>query len=255
MTATETAGGTDTEWSAGPGRSMGAVLVLASLIPALICGFVFAAWLPSAIGRYDAYTAAAPCPAPEAGAGAEAGDCLLTVPFTVDATVVKEHGRGNRFKAVLSGGPAGNGTVSFGDPGPVLAGLTPGEQVTGVVWRGTVTAIVKDGLRQASADEPRDEAQITAGLGTFAGLLAALGLGFAAAYAAGFGGRQPWTWRSLGKPLVIGAAVTCAGVAVPAFVIGLPWWVVPAVAVPFVAFASGQLYRYRRSATGSGPAE
>ncbi|MFJ3201650.1 hypothetical protein [Streptomyces sp. NPDC086989] len=169
--------------------------------------------------------------------------------------MVERNGRGGRFEAVLSGGPAGNGTVRFGDPGPVLARLTAGEQVTGVVWRGTVMALVKDGLRQGSAAEPRDEAQITAGLGTFAGLLAALGPCFAVAYAAGLGGRRPWTWRALGKPLVIGSAVTCADVAIPAFVIGLPWWVVPAVAVPFVAYTSRQLYRYRRSAMNSGTAD
>ncbi|MFE6845732.1 hypothetical protein [Streptomyces sp. NPDC057686] len=133
--------------------------------------------------------------------------------------------------------------------------LAPGDRVTAVVWRGTVTAVAKDGVRQASAGEPRDEAQMTAGLGTFAGLVAALGLAFAAASLAGYGGQVPWTWRSLGRPLLIGTALTCLGVAVAALLIGLPWWIVPAVAVPFVAYAAWQLHRYRvRGLTDSSPA-
>ncbi|MER7467153.1 hypothetical protein [Streptomyces sp. NPDC097981] len=227
-----------------------------SLVPALFCGFVFAEWLPSDIERYDDYTAAEPC-APTA---TTFDDCLRTVPFTVDRTVVKKRGRSAGFEAVLSGAGSGadaptwHGTVLFGDPGPLLDRLAPGDQVTATVWRSTITALAEGDVRQSSAAEPRDDAQMTALIGTFAGLVAALGLGFAAAGLAGYGGQQPWTWRSLGKPLLIGMAVTCAGVAVPAFAIGLPWWVVPAVAVPFSAYAAWQLHRYRRREVTDSPA-
>ncbi|MFF1341265.1 hypothetical protein ACFVYT_25645 [Streptomyces sp. NPDC058290] len=178
-------------------------------------------------------------------------------PLTVDKTVVKDTGRNSRYEATLSspGTPSWNRVVRFGDPGPLLDRLAPGDQVAVVVWRGTITAVAKAGVRQGSADEPRDEAQMIAGLGTFTGLVAALGLAFAAAYLAGYGGQEPWTWRSLGNPLLIGMAVTCVGVAFPALLIGLPWWVVPAVAVPFVAYAAWQLHRYRsRGVTDSSPA-
>ncbi|MCX5146213.1 MULTISPECIES: hypothetical protein [unclassified Streptomyces] len=239
-----------TETGTGWGRLTGAYLVVVSLIPALVCGFVFAAWLPSDIERYDGYAAAEPC--------TTAGDdCLRTVPFTVDKTVVKDAGRNTRYEATLSSpdAPARTWIVRFGDAGPLLDRLAPGDQVTAVFWRGTITAVGRDGVRQGSADEPRDDAQMTAGIGTFAGLVAALGLAFAAASLAGYGGQGPWTWRSLGKPLLIGMALTCVGVALPAFLIGLPWWVVPAVAVPFVAYAAWQLHRYRsRGVTDSSPA-
>ncbi|KJY27909.1 hypothetical protein VR46_38565 [Streptomyces sp. NRRL S-444] len=234
------------------GRWAGARLVVVSLIPALLCGFVFAEWLPSDIERYDAYTAAEPCTAT-----GDTYECLRTLPFTVDKTVVKDTGRNARYEATLSGPGTSSltRTVPFGDPGPLLDRLAPGDQVTAVVWRSTIMALSKDGVRQSSADEPRDEAQMTAGFGTLAGLVAALGLAFAAASLAGYGGQVPWTWRSLGKPLLIGMALTCLGVAFAALLLGLPWWVVPAVVVPFAAYAAWQLHRYRlRGLTDSSPA-
>lgn len=220
----------------------GAALAVLSLIPALISGFLFAVVVPDDIRRYGDYAAAAPC-------SDSTDDCLRTLPLTVDRTVVKK-GRSGSFEATLSGTSASGASwktvVRFGDPGPLLARLEPGDQVTATVWRGAVMALAQGDVRQSSADEPRDDAQMTAGLGTFAGLLAALGLGFATAWLAGFGGREPWTWRSLGFPLLLGAAVTTLAVAVPAFAIGLPWWVVPGVTVPFVAYAAWQLHRYRQ---------
>lgn len=221
-----------------PGRVAGALLVVLSLIPALISGFLFAVALPDDSRRYADYAAAEPC-----GDGTD--DCLRTLPLTVDHTVVKK-GRNGKFEATLSGTASRKAVVRFGDPGPLLARLEPGDQVTATVWRGAVMTVAKGDLRQSSADEPRDDAQMTAGLGTFTGLVAALGLGFATAWLAGFGGREPWTWRSLGMPLLIGAAITTLAVALTAFLIGLPWWVVPGVSVPFVAYAARQLHRYRR---------
>ncbi|MEV0414051.1 hypothetical protein AB0I68_25365 [Streptomyces sp. NPDC050448] len=251
------AGGRPGRRSSGPARLTGALLVVVSLIPALACGAVFTEWLPSDIKRYEDYAAAEPCPAPAPTTGTGVEDCLRTVPFTVEKTVVKKGGRNARFEATLSGfsgGPIRKGDLRFGNPGPLLEKLEPGDAVTATVWRGSITMIATGGIRQSSTAEPRDEAQMTAGIGTFTGLLAALGLGFAAAWLAGLRGQEPWTWRSLGKPLLIGMAITCFGVAYPAFLIGLPWWVVPSVAVPFTAYAAWQLHRYRRSAVQAGRA-
>ncbi|WP_327133104.1 hypothetical protein OG311_21600 [Streptomyces sp. NBC_01343] len=226
------------EYRSGPGRWTGASLAVLSLIPALISWSLFSGPLPDEIRRYEDYTAAPPC-------ADSTGDCIRTLPLAVDHTVVKK-GKGGKFEATLSGQDSRKIVVLFGDPGPLLAQLEPRDQVTATVWRGRVMAVTKGDVRQSSADEPRDDAQMTAGLGTFAGLVAALGLAFAIALLAGLGGRQPWTWRALGMPLLIGSALTCLAVAVPALLIGLPWWVVPGVTVPFVAYAAWQLHRYRQ---------
>lgn len=249
LPAQEAVDGRPARRSSGRGRMTGALRIVGSLTSALVSGFVFAGWLPSDIQRHEDYVAAERCPASSPATGTE--DCLRTVPFTVDRTVVKRGGRSARFVATLSGpsdAPFWNGDVQFGDPGPLLEQLKPGDQVTATVWRGSITVLARGGVRQSSADEPRDDAQMTAGIGTFTGLVAALGLAFAAAGLAGLRGQEPWTWRSLGKPLVIGTAITCVGVAFPAFLIGLPWWIVPAVAVPVSAYAAWQLHRYRQSA-------
>ncbi|MFB7058249.1 hypothetical protein ACWF95_29250 [Streptomyces vinaceus] len=224
-------------YGSGPGRWTGALLGVLALIPALLCWFLFTGALPDDLRRYEDYTAAAPC-------GDSGGDCLRTLPLTVDRTVVKK-GRNGTFEATLIDREARKVVVGFGDAGPVLARLEPGDRVTATVWRGRVMAVAAGDLRQGTADEPRDEAQMTAGLATFAGLVAALGAGFAIALLAGLGGRQPWTWRSLGLPLLIGSGLTCLAVAVPALLTGLPWWVVPGVAVPFVSYAAVRLHRYR----------
>ncbi|MFD7085670.1 hypothetical protein [Streptomyces sp. NPDC059918] len=239
--------GYSTEYGSGPGRWTGASLAVLSVIPALISWTLFTGALPDDVRRHDAYVSAAPC-------GNTADDCVRTLALTVDRTVVKK-GRNGKFEATLSNQDARKIVVLFGDPGPVLARLEPGDQVTATVWRGRVMTVAKEDVRQSSADEPRDDAQMDAGLATFAGLLAALGLGFAIALLAGRGGRQPWTWRSLGMPLLIGSALTCLAVAVPALLIGLPWWVVPGVTVPFVAYAAFRLHRYRLRQLAPTPAE
>ncbi|WP_051805453.1 hypothetical protein [Streptomyces sp. NRRL F-2747] len=230
------------EGKSGSGRLVGVLLAVLSLIPALICGLLFTVGLPDDVRRYEDYAAARPCPA---------DDCIRTLPLAVDHTVV-EKGKGGKFEATLSSPGAWTAVVRFGDPGPLLSRLEPGDQVSATVWRGRIMTVAKEDIRQSTADEPRDEAQIGAGLATFTGLLAALGLGFAAAWLTGAGGRGPWTWRALGMPLLIGSALSCLGVAVAAHLTGLPWWAVPLVAVPFVAYAAFRLHRYRlRPASGT----
>ncbi|WP_158708558.1 hypothetical protein [Streptomyces sp. NRRL S-244] len=233
-----------------PGRVAGASLAVLSLIPALISGFLFTVSLPDDVRRYEDYTAAEPC-----GDSGSTDDCLRTLPLTVDRTVVKKGKSGSCEATVSDPAASWKTVVRFGDSGPLLARLEPGDQVTATVWRGAVMVLARGDLRQSTADEPRDDPQMTAGLATFAGLLAALGLGFATALLAGLGGREPWTWRSLGLPLLIGMAVTTLAVAVPAFAIGLPWWVVPGLAVPFVTYAAFRLHRYRLERLATHPAE
>ncbi|KUO20329.1 hypothetical protein AQJ91_15010 [Streptomyces dysideae] len=230
------------------------------MIPAVGCALVLAVWLPSDSERYRDYLAAEPCPARATAQAWE--DCLRTVPFTVESTKIKSGSNGGSYKATLSGAPFWNGTVAFGDWGPVLARLVPGDQVIGTVWRGDVmtVGIGEGGVRQSTSEEPRDEPQMTVAIGTFLGLLTLLGLQFGAMRLAaarslgalGSHGHERVTWRGYGKPLLITMAVVCAGVGLPAVWLGGPTWVVPAVALPVVACTAGLLYRYRRPINARG---
>ncbi|KKD03277.1 hypothetical protein TN53_35910 [Streptomyces sp. WM6386] len=224
---------------------MGVLLVLLSLIPAVGSWLVFSAWLPSDVERYQEYRAAQPCPDRSTATAAEE-DCLLTVPFTVERTRNEPGRRSGSYTATLDGAPVWSGTVSFGDPDPVLERLAPGDRITGTLWRGEVMTVGKGELRQNTADAPRDEPQMTYAIGTFLGLLAALGLGFGAVRIARPRGHEPFTWRPLGKTLLIVMTAACAGVGLPAVWIGVPSWIVPAVVVPIVAVTAWQLHRHLR---------
>lgn len=218
---------------------------MVSLIPALFCYFLFAVQLQYDTGRHRDYTAARPCPADKTVQEWER--CVRTVSFTVDEVQLKGEW-GHRFTATVSGAPFWNGKLPFGDPGPLLEQLNSGDRVTGTVWRGDVMALAEGNVRQSTAEEPRDEAPISAGIGTYAGLVAALGLWFGAARLTGRRRLyEPHTWRGLGRPLLIAMALLCAAVAVPAALPGIPWWSVPAVAVPLSAFTAWQFDRYRRT--------
>ncbi len=221
-------------------RIVGVVLVALSLLPASACHFAFTTGLPSYTERYRDYAAAEPCPAHSTAEKWE--DCLRTVPLTVESTEVEKQKRGG-YTAFLHGAPLGDEEVGFGDPGPLLERLRPGDRVTATVWRGDVVVIGKDGVRQSSSDEPRDDAQMVAAVSTLAGLLSALALGFGAVAVAR--GHRPGRWRSFGKPLLGTVVITCFAVGFLALGFGLPWWVVPIVAVSVVAYAAWLFHRRR----------
>ncbi|MFD7668731.1 hypothetical protein [Streptomyces sp. NPDC059788] len=229
-------------------RLGGAWLVVSALLPVLGCYFMFAVLLPTDVRRYEEYVAAEPCPAHTAARQFE--DCLREVAFTVDATEV-HGGRNSRYTATLSGAPAGNGVLPFGDSGPLLELLRPGDRVTGTVWRGNVMAVAKDGVRQESSDEPRDEPQMTAAIGTFMGLLAAQLLGTGVLRLARPRSHETYGWRPYGRPLLIAMVITCLALGFPALLLGYPWWIVPPLAVAVVACTAWLLYRHRRP----GPAQ
>ncbi|WP_327717327.1 hypothetical protein OG381_19315 [Streptomyces sp. NBC_00490] len=247
--------GTDTNSrSSIRARLAGVLLVLLSLVPAVSCWLVFSAWLPSDVERYQEYRAAELCPDRSAATAKAAEDCLLTVPLTVERTRNEPGKRSGSYTATLDGAPVWSGTLSFGDPDPVLERLVPGDRVTGTLWRGEVMTVSKGELRQNTSDAPRDEPQMTYAIGTFLGLLAALGLGFGAVRIARPLGHEPFTWRPLGKTLLIVMTAACAGVGLPAVWIGVPAWIVPAVVVPIVAVTAWQLHRHLRP-TADGDAD
>ncbi|MEV7886476.1 hypothetical protein ACWD3I_00905 [Streptomyces sp. NPDC002817] len=229
-------------------RLVGVLLVLLSVVPAVSCWLVFSAWLPSDVERYQEYRAADPCPdrSTATAAATTAEDCLLTITLTVERTRNEPGRRSGSYTAALDGAPVWSGTVSFGDPDPVLERLVPGDRITGTLWRGEVMTVGKGELRQNTSDAPRDEPQMTYAIGTFLGLLAALGLGFGAVRIARPQGHEPFTWRPLGKTLLIVTTVACVGVGLPAVWIGVPSWIVPAVVVPIVAVTAWQLHQHLR---------
>ncbi|MER5530866.1 hypothetical protein ABT075_40875 [Streptomyces sp. NPDC002677] len=232
-------------------RFTGVLLLAGSVIAAVVCTYLATVMLPTTLDQYRAYKAAVACPDTLPVRGSR--NCLRTVTFAVKHTVVHDGGRGAQYQATLSGPSGGSSLVSFGDPGPVLSELRPGDRVSGTVWRGHVMRIARDGAEQATADEPRDEPQMYAGLAVTAGLLAALSLWFGAVRLVRPRNPEPYTWRLLGRWLL--ATVLVAGLVwgYAALWFHIPWQAVPPVAVALTAVAARGLVTARRDRPHPGP--
>ncbi|OKJ10306.1 hypothetical protein [Kitasatospora sp. CB01950] len=205
-------------------RVGGALLAATALIPAAAAWYLFGVMLPDDAQELRSYRAAAACPTGEPLAAVE--ECVRSVSFTVtDATV--HGGRNPKYRATLTGTPFWNGEVLFGNPGPVVENLTSGDQVDGTVWRGRVMRLERDGVSQATSDEPRDEPQFTAALGTYATLAAVL---LATLGVLRFTGRP--CRAAVYRALFLTTLLACGAPAVLAYWTGLPWWTVPVAAVP-----------------------
>ncbi|MCT9114165.1 hypothetical protein N4G69_53555 [Streptomyces mirabilis] len=63
--------------------------------------------------------------------------------------------------------------MSFGDAGPLLEQLAPGDQVKATAWRRDIVVLSKNGVRQNTSEAPRDELQMNAAIGVLAALVAA----------------------------------------------------------------------------------
>ncbi|MFE2287832.1 hypothetical protein ACFXDJ_27160 [Streptomyces sp. NPDC059443] len=215
------------------------------LVAAVCCWFVFTAWLPADVQRYADYAAARPCADGGTHMDEERAECLASVPFAVQSTVI-QNGKSPNYQATVFDGSITPRVVSFGDPGPLLSRLRSGDVVTVTIWRGEIVVLEKGGVRQSTSDAPRDEAQVTAALGTFAGLMAALGL------AVGLGVGPPEhrrsrfsVWHAAAKPLALMAMLICAAAATVTLLLGVPWWVVPATAAPVTVAGALAVARYR----------
>ncbi|AYN40612.1 hypothetical protein D9753_18895 [Streptomyces dangxiongensis] len=237
-TVQEAAGSPPPPPRAGRNRLVGAALLLSSLAAALTCHFVFTTWLPGDRALYREYEAAKACPARTVTPRSE--DCLRKVTFTVEDTRKTP----KYMRATLHGRePFPEMVVPFGDSGPVLSELERGDRVTATLWRGVVVVVAAGDDRQNSSDAPRDEPQMTAALGTFTGLLAALALLFGVMRLARPRGPGLFTWRPYGMWLCLVTVAACTVVGFLTVWAGLPWLLVPTVCGTVVAGTAWLLHR------------
>lgn len=229
---------------------MGVLLIPLSLISAAACYLVFAWWLPSDSEPYRDYRAAETCSSRAMDQGQT--DCLSTWHLTVVKTVNKTSGKSSSYEATLKDRDSWRGTVSFGDPGPLLERLAPGDQVTATAWRRDIVVLSKNGVRQNTSEAPRDEFQMNAAIGVLAALVAAQTFVFGAVRLARPRDYEPFTWNPYGKRLLITITAVCFGVGLPATWIGIPWWTVSAVAVPVVVCAAGLMHHRPRPRAAGG---
>ncbi|WP_241846947.1 hypothetical protein [Streptomyces sp. CB02414] len=203
-------------------RLTGVLLILLSLASVAGCWLVFSRWLPSDGARYQDYRAAEPCSS--RAMEQRETDCLSTWRFTVEKTVNETAGKSSTYEAVLTDRDSWRATVSFGDPGPLLERLEPGDRVTATAWRRDIVALGKDGVRQNTSAAPRDELQMNAAVGVLAGLVAAQTLVFGAVRLVRPRHHEPFTWEPYGRRLFFTIIAACFGVGLPAVWTGIPWW-------------------------------
>ncbi|MEU7020296.1 hypothetical protein ABZ990_06510 [Streptomyces sp. NPDC046203] len=216
---------------AGMTRVGGLLLIVVSLVLAAGCALVFADRLPADVARYEAYRATERCAAgSEPDAWRE--DCLREVEFGVVGTVVERGGKTGKYRATVDS-ERFQGEVSFTGPRPLLDTLRPGDEVVGTVWRGDIVALAKDGVRQTTDEEPRDDPQMIAAIGAGLGLFAVLVLAFGAIRLVAPRRLGPFTWSESGQGLLYINTVVTLGVGLLAVWLGIPWQLV----VPVIAMA------------------
>ncbi|MEV0175318.1 hypothetical protein AB0I00_29885 [Streptomyces sp. NPDC050803] len=208
----------------GVTRAWGLLMIAVSVALATGCALTFTDWLPANVARYEDYRAAEPC-----AAGSTPGtwweDCLREIELNIVDTVVETRAKSSEYRATLNGEQV-RVELDFGDPGPLLDTLQPGDKVTATVWRGDIVALTKDGVRQKTSDEPRNEPQMIAAGGACLGVLALLGLTFGAARLVAPRNPGPFTWSRSGKILFFTSLAATFGVGLPAVWLGLPWQLV-----------------------------
>ncbi|WP_203643232.1 hypothetical protein, partial [Streptomyces sp. SID14478] len=224
------------------------MLLALSALFGIACFLAFTAWIPSEAERAQDYRAARPCPAGATPREVAAEDCLTTWHFTVVGTRAEHGGKTTEYDVTLKDrdDPSWRETVEFEDSRPLYDTLDPGDRVTATGWRHDVVALARDGVRQHTTDEPRDEIQMNTALGVVAALLAAQMFVFGAVrlvrprHVAPFV-REPYgTWLVL---TVLGAGFV---VGLASVVLGLPSWSVYASVPAAVCAVMLWLLRRRR---------
>ncbi|MGW0563681.1 hypothetical protein ACWDZ4_24500 [Streptomyces sp. NPDC003016] len=235
-----------TAFRAGARRVLGLLMILVSVAPAAGCVLAFADWLPANVARYEEYRAAERCAA-DSTPDVWWEDCLRKVEFNIVDTVVDRGGRNSAYRATVDS-ERFQGELDFGDPGPLLETLQGGDKAVATVWRGDIVALAKDGVRQKTSDEPRDEPQMIAAGGAGLGLLTVLGLAFGAARLVAARNLGTFTWSGSGKRLFFTNLTATFGVGLPAVWLGIPWQLVAPAIVAVVLGVGFFLLGNQRSA-------
>ncbi|MQA98493.1 MAG: hypothetical protein GEV11_29310 [Streptosporangiales bacterium] len=108
--------------------------------------------LPDGYHDLRVYESASLCPT----GSAELADCRWTKPFTVTDVDPNPPGRSEPPYTVLKEADGDTYKVTYGDPGPVLITLEPGDRLKGTIWRGRLTEISAGGASQRTSDAPAD---------------------------------------------------------------------------------------------------
>ncbi|OBQ48661.1 hypothetical protein A4U61_26730 [Streptomyces sp. H-KF8] len=136
---------------------------------------------------------------------------MSTWHFTVVKTVVENAGKSSTYEAPLKDEDSWRGVVDFGDPGPRLERLEPGDEFTTTVWRHDIVVLGKDGVRQTSSEVARDGFQMNAAGGVLAGLVAAEAFAFGAVRLVRPRDCEPFTCNPYGKRLLTTSVAACFG--------------------------------------------
>ncbi len=152
-------------------------------------------------------------------------------------TVIEHRTRNSDYRAAVKS-ERFKGDLHFGSSGPLLEMLRAGDRAVATVWRGDIVALSQGGIRQGTSDEPRDEPQMTAAIGTELGLLALLGTVFGAARFAAPRDPGIFTWSRSGQVLFITNLVALFGVGLPALWLGIPWQLVTPTMVAILLVVS-----------------
>ncbi|MET8980890.1 hypothetical protein ABZX85_35340 [Streptomyces sp. NPDC004539] len=213
------------EFSAARTRAGGALLVLLAAVPAVAAYVVFATWIPGSTERYDAYQAAEVCDTERSAPAASIReDCLRTVTVRVDEITRKKRS-GTRLTVTTVSAPYWTYGTSFGSRGSLTGELNQGDEITATAWRGDLMDLVRGKDRQNTTDEPRDEPQPQAALGTFGAVLAALLLTLGALHVVR--PRRHSRRRVYTSRLTVAVGVISAVVGISGAGTDLPWRLAP----------------------------
>ncbi|MFE9120982.1 hypothetical protein [Streptomyces sp. NPDC007172] len=229
-------------------RLMGAGLAVLAGVWAVLSCLAFTVWAPGEQAQYEDYRAAEPCAVGATAAEVAAKDCLVTWHFTVTETKAVHRGKTTSYRVSLKAEDDGSwqGSVWFGDSGPLFDELHRGDEVTATDWRRDIVVLSRNGVRQNTSAAPRDELQANIAVGVVAALFAAQSLAFGAVRLVRPAACAPFVWEPYGRWLVCANAGVGVVVGLASVWLGVPWWTVLVTLPAGVCAVLAYLVRRRR---------
>lgn len=120
----------------------------------LFFGAAGLAVVPELIEDEEAFGTATACATPSP----PRDDCLGSFDATVTRTVITEQGKSSEYTLYLDGPARVPRSIDMGDSEPLLKQLSPGDDVTVVMWRDYATAVRRGEVAQETTDTPEGEA-------------------------------------------------------------------------------------------------